>query len=231
MTSPFDKPLDSQPQRAGHEPDVESDPYTDDDPLEAYCVRCRHMVEMLDPDPVWTARGAPGTRGTCPDCGGVIFRMGKTARHDALVRPPAVRIEGARIALGGGRKKAQPATYINYAAADSEFAALLADDLTKAGIHTWIDSGQTVGQDVKWAGGVHPALKEAARMVVVLSASSANDSEVVKAWQFFRQEKKPIALAVRGTLEVPDALRRSPRFNFDADYKTAFRQLLMALSD
>ena len=50
------------------------------EPIEAYCVRCKHMVEMLDPEPVWTSKGTPGTRGVCPDCGTTVFRMGKPRR-------------------------------------------------------------------------------------------------------------------------------------------------------
>src|SRR5215831_16321251 len=97
----------------------EQEAVEEDDPTEAFCVRCKHMVEMESPEPVWTSKGTPGTRGICPDCGTTVFRMGKTEAHDTLVRPAAVRVEGGvKIATSGGRKKAQPATYINYANAD-----------------------------------------------------------------------------------------------------------------
>ena len=42
---------------------------------------------MVDPTAEWTAGGAPGTRGTCPVCGGTIFKMGHTAAHDKLPKP------------------------------------------------------------------------------------------------------------------------------------------------
>jgi|SRR5579859_1955229 len=202
------------------------------EPIEAYCVRCKRMVEMLDAEAVWTSKGSPGTRGTCPDCGTTVFRMGKTPAHDKLVRPAAIRVEGAvKIATGSGRRRAQPATYINYARADSEFATRLAAELENAGVHTWIDSSQAAVQDVKWAGGVHPALKDSARMVVVLSPGNQDSESIKDAWTFFKKEKKPIVLALTGPLEVPDPLRRLPRYDFSGDYKTAFRQLLLALSD
>lgn len=210
----------------------EHDEHDEHEPIEAYCVRCRHMVEIQNPEPVWTSRGTAGTRGTCPDCDTVVFRMGRTPAHEKLVRPVAVRVEGGtKIATTGGRKRAQPATYINFAAADSDFARKLATDLENAGVHTWIEGDATIGQDVKWAGGIHPALKDSARMVVVMSTIAKESESVNKAWSFFKTEKKPIILAVFGTVEVPDALRRSPRFDFSSDYKTAFRQLLAALSD
>src|ERR1043165_8626016 len=91
------------------------------EPIEAYCVKCRHMVEMESPEAVWTSKGTPGTRGVCPDCGTTVFRMGKTPAHDKLVRPAAVRVEGGvKVVTNGGRKRAQPATYINFASADEE---------------------------------------------------------------------------------------------------------------
>src|SRR5438552_3976421 len=138
----------------------EFDHLEDEEENEAYCVRCRHKVTMINPEAVWTAKGTPGTRGLCPDCGTVVFRMGKTAAHDALVRPAAVRVEGGtKTAMSGGRKRAQPATYINYANPDAEFASRLATDLENAGIHTWIDTNQSGSTDIKWAGGLDEIIR------------------------------------------------------------------------
>jgi hypothetical protein len=217
----------------GDTPDYEHEhEELDDDFIEAYCVVCRHMVVMSNAEAVWTSRGTPGTRGVCPDCGTTVFRMGKTHAHDKLVRPAAIRVEGGvKVATGSGRKRAQPATYINYASPDSEFAQKLADDLEKAGIHTWIDAHQNTPGDVKWAGGVHPALKDSVKMVVVLSATAKDAEGVTKAWSFFRDQKRPVMVALVEPIEVPDALRRCPRFDFSQDYIAAFRQLLSALGD
>lgn len=218
-----------------HGDDFDHVGYEDDDLLDetqAYCVKCKTTVIMENPEPVWTRRGAPGTRGVCPECGSTVFRMGMTPAHEKLVRPAAVRVESStKIATDGGRKRAQRATYINYASADAEFASKLATDLENAGIHTWIDLGQPITGEVKWAGGVHPALKDSAKMVVVLSDAARNNDTLAKAWTFFRSQKKPITVAMLGGVEVPDALRRWPRFDFSQDYKRAFRQLLLALSD
>lgn len=202
-----------------------------DEQIEAYCVVCRHMVEISGGEPVWTSKGTPGTRGECSDCGTTVFRMGMTPAHALLTRPPAVRVEGGtKIATDGGKKRALPATYINYAGEDAEFARKLAADLENMGVHTWIDSGQNV-EEVKWASGVHPALKDSARMVVVLSAAAHTAKPVIEAWTFFKTQKKPIVVALVGPAEVPDELRRSPRFDFSRGYKTAFRQLVSALSE
>lgn len=201
--------------------------------IEAYCVACRHMVEMLNPEPVWTSKGTPGTRGTCPDCGSTVFRMGRTPAHDALVRPHAVRVESGIKTAISGRKRAQPATYINYTAADAVFAEKLAADLKSAGIHTWIDTEDPSPDGVRWAGGVHPALRDSARMVVVLSRAALSDQDFASAWAFFKGQKKPITVVTLDDAPVPDTLRRSPRFAFGGEaneQRRAFRQLVSALS-
>ncbi|MCC7206609.1 MAG: toll/interleukin-1 receptor domain-containing protein [Anaerolineae bacterium] len=202
---------------------------------EAYCVRCRHMVEILDPVPVWTSKGTPGTRGVCADCGTTVFRMGKTHAHDALVRPHAVRVETLTKIATSGKRRAQPATYINFARADLEFARRLATDLEHVGIHTWIDTDSEASKDVPWAGGVHPALRDSARMVAILSDAALADKDFGEAWQFFKSQKKPIVLAVIDVLDVPDPLRRSPRFAFSRDnaktYQKAFRQMVIELGE
>jgi DNA topoisomerase I len=55
--------------------------------LEAYCVKCRTKREMQNPQPEFTATGAPGTRGTCPVCGTTLFRMGRTEAHEGMAAP------------------------------------------------------------------------------------------------------------------------------------------------
>ena len=42
---------------------------------------------MQDPKAEFTASGAPGTRGTCPVCGTIMFRMGKTPAHEGMDAP------------------------------------------------------------------------------------------------------------------------------------------------
>ncbi|MBC8098631.1 MAG: toll/interleukin-1 receptor domain-containing protein [Armatimonadetes bacterium] len=195
--------------------------------IEAYCVRCRESVTMEAPQAVWTRKGMPATRGICPICGGTVFRMGATDAHRKSARPTPVAVGD------GDRRKAPTLTrdtvYINYAASEAEFAQSLAADLNNAGIAAWLaepDPGE-----VAWAGGVHPALQECARMVLVLSPDALQDTQVAAGWQFFRGKRKPIVIAQLSTAAAPpDDIRRSPRFDFAADYKSAFRQMLQALS-
>ena len=202
------------------------------EPIEAYCVHCRQKVEMASPTPVWTRRGAPGTRGECLICANTIFRMGRTDAHRSLDRPDLGQMLGdprqPRKAKGRG-SSTRYAAYINYSRTDAEFAARLAEDLAKIGIPTWYapDSGH---EKQNWASGVHPALTECSHMVVVLSDSALVDEEVEQSWSYFRGQRKPVVVAQIMPCEVPDELRTRPRFNFSEDYKTAFREMMQALS-
>ena len=47
--------------------------------MEAYCVKCKSKKEMRDPQAVTLKNGKPATSGSCPDCGGKIFRIGKAS--------------------------------------------------------------------------------------------------------------------------------------------------------
>jgi len=216
---------------AAHEPNIEDEALDAAESVEAYCVKCKEKVEMQEPQAVWTSRGQAATRGTCPTCGTVVFRIGKTAAHASMTAPPPIRVEDTeKLVPNRGRMKQAPATYIAAGSMETEFGARLARELDQAGVHTWYDpSGAAEG--VQWAGGVNPALRDCVRMVVVLSAQSRDSEALTRAWGYFKKEKKPIAVAMMDTVEMPDALRRSPRFDFSKDYRTAFRQLLQTLAD
>jgi hypothetical protein len=192
------------------------------EPVEGYCVRCRETVDFENPVPVWTRKGLPATRGECPNCGGVVFRLGKTDAHDGSDRPEAVEVAGKQ-----RLKLAQETIYINYAPADEEIAEQLAADLQKVGVAVWLHEAEPT--HVNWAGGVHPALKECARMVLVLSPDAIGMETVEAAWRFFREKSKPVLIAQVAPADPPDAVRRSPRFDFAADYRAAFRQLVQSI--
>ena len=143
----------------------------EDEILEGYCVRDKMMVEIENPQAVWTRRGMPATRGECPECGGTVFRMGRTPAHDALQRPEAVLVAG-----GGKRAKlARDTAYIAYAESDESIAEQIAADLEKTGVASWLHD---YGAQVNWAGGVHPALSECGSLVVLLSPAALQSEAV-----------------------------------------------------
>ncbi|MBN1260612.1 MAG: type I DNA topoisomerase [Anaerolineae bacterium] len=61
---------------------------SEDSKFVAYCVKCRTKREMVDPKPVFTAKGQAAVQGHCPECGTKLFRMGKTALHAGMSPPP-----------------------------------------------------------------------------------------------------------------------------------------------
>lgn len=202
------------------------DLYDDYEELEAYCVSCRQKTPIEAPQAIWTRRGAPGLRGTCAMCGTTVIRMGRTPLHDRLKRPDPVQIAPAKI----GRKLSGPVVYLNYSVPDAEFAEILAEDLARAGISTWMPGPE---EDlVQWATGVHPALVECSAMVVILSPLAVKATNVTEALEYFLKTRKPVVVALLHPTPIPDTLRRKPRFDFSGDaYKQPFRQLVAALSE
>ena len=43
---------------------------------EAYCVKDKMKVEIQNPQKITMKNGKPATKGTCPKCGGSVFRIG-----------------------------------------------------------------------------------------------------------------------------------------------------------
>ncbi len=198
--------------------------YDETMPIEAYCVSCKDTVEIEEPLAVWTRRGQPATRGTCPVCGTNVFRMGRTHLHANQKAPDPIEV-----VPGGAKGRGVRAAYIASAITEAEFAQQLGDELQKMGIHVWVDSGEQV-DDTAWSGGVHPALDQCTHLVVILSSFAESTASVREAWEYFRNQRKPVLVAQVEAVEPPDTLRSRPRYDFQTDYKTAFRGLVEMLS-
>lgn len=48
--------------------------------MEGYCMKCKTKREMLDPKQVTTKNGRPMTKGTCPECGTTICKIGSSKK-------------------------------------------------------------------------------------------------------------------------------------------------------
>jgi hypothetical protein len=170
----------------------------------------------------------PVIAGRAPNCGGTVFRMGASHLHEGLERPTAINV--TKVPHNNRPKIAPNTVYVNYHEADEAAARQIADDLNKIGLTTWLHDANP--EEVKWAGGVHPALKDCNRMVFVMSDAALADEGNAQAWQFFKDKRKPIVIAQLQNVDTPDQIRRSPRFDFggESDYKAAFRQMVQALS-
>lgn len=66
----------------GSPPKAAPAPATAGEPaVEAYCLREKKRVQMLDPKPVVTANGGAALSGTCPSCGAALYKLvSRTAR-------------------------------------------------------------------------------------------------------------------------------------------------------
>jgi TIR domain/Domain of unknown function (DUF5679) len=192
--------------------------------IQAYCFHCRQMVTLDEPQAVWTKQGMPTTRGTCPTCGNSAFRLGRTEAHDDSRKPAAVKV-----ASKTRTNLPQEAIYINFAPEDVQMAKQIANDFERIGLACWMH--EIDPPDVEWAGGVHPALKECVRMLLVLSPAAHHEPSIATAWEYFRSKNKVIVVAQVAPADAPDALRRKPRYDFTADYKSAFRQSMRCLTE
>ena len=71
------------------------------DELQGYCLKCKEKRVIQNPIAEWAANGSPGTRGTCPVCGGTIYKQGRTPAHETLPKPePAARQVSKKGAAG-----------------------------------------------------------------------------------------------------------------------------------
>jgi hypothetical protein len=192
------------------------------EPIEAYCVSCKEKRMMQNPEAVWTSQGRPGTQGVCPVCGSNMFRMGRTALHHNLKAPQPVEVVPAK-------SKKISAAYIVADVTQASFADKLGQELKQIGIPVWIDNGEKA-DDTKWAGGIHPAMEQCTHLVVVLSPFATQTISIQDVIKYYLEQRKPIIIAVAEAVEPPESVRSRPRFDFTGDYKTAFRELVAAIS-
>jgi hypothetical protein len=46
--------------------------------IEGYCMKCKAKKEIQNPKQVTAKNGRPMTKGTCPDCGTTICKIGSS---------------------------------------------------------------------------------------------------------------------------------------------------------
>jgi DNA topoisomerase-1 len=75
--------------------------------VEAYCMKCKTKREIIDPQASFNAAGAPVTRGTCGVCGTILYRIGRTAAHEGLVKPEKVNKRSGKLVIVESPAKAK----------------------------------------------------------------------------------------------------------------------------
>lgn len=56
-----------------------------------YCFKCKDKRQILEPQAEWAANGAPGVRGTCEHCGGVVYKAMRVPAHEHLPKPEVIK--------------------------------------------------------------------------------------------------------------------------------------------
>jgi Flp pilus assembly protein TadD len=122
-----------------------------------------------------------------------------------------------------------PVAFFSYCREDSSFALRLAGDLKAAGAKVWVDQ-LDIRPGQRWDRAVEEALKNCARMVVILSPASVNSNNVLDEVSFALEEQKTVIPVICRDCSVPFRLRRLQHVDFRTDYARALQGLLKCLA-
>src|SRR5512136_2579686 len=70
-------------------------------------MKCKTKREIVNPQASFNAAGAPITRGTCGVCGTTLYRIGRTAAHEGLVKPEKVNRRSGKLVIVESPAKAK----------------------------------------------------------------------------------------------------------------------------
>ena len=73
---------------------------------EAYCVKDKKKVEVVNPQKITMKNGKPAISGTCPICGGKVFKIGGLTARAPVQKAPAESRRGLSAALLEWRRRA-----------------------------------------------------------------------------------------------------------------------------
>jgi DNA topoisomerase-1 len=115
----------------------------------AYCVKCRAMRTVLEPQAVYTANGSPGTRGRCPECGTTLFRMGRTPEHEGLPKPePVAKARPVRVKRQAARRAEAPAAPTRRSAGSTHRLVIVESPAKARTVGKFLGSGYVVKASV-----------------------------------------------------------------------------------
>jgi TIR domain len=118
--------------------------------------------------------------------------------------------------------------FFSYSRDDSEFALRLAEDLKAAGASVWLDQ-LDIAPGQRWARAVQDALNSCHRLLVILSPSSVNSTNVEDEVAFALEEHKTVIPVLYRDCQVPFQLRPFQYVDFRTDYNRGFKALLKTL--
>ncbi len=126
--------------------------------------------------------------------------------------------------------KPTSSAFFSYSRVDAEFVIKLARDLRTAGSPVWLDQ-----LDIKpgehWDNAIEDALERAPIMLVVLSPTSVESTNVMDEVSFALDEKKPMIPVLYRDCKIPFRLRRMQYIDFRTDYQHGLATLVGTLNE
>ena len=121
------------------------------------------------------------------------------------------------------------AAFFSYSRDDSSFVVRLARDLKAAGANVWLDQLDIIpGQ--RWDRAVEDALKNCPRLIVILSPTSVESTNVMNEVSFALEKQKTVIPVIYRDCVIPFRLRRLQYVDFKQVYAHGLEELLKVLS-
>jgi hypothetical protein len=121
-----------------------------------------------------------------------------------------------------------PRAFFSYSREDSDFAQRLARDLRAVGAHVWLDQ-LDIHPGERWDRSVEDALAECSRILVILSPSAVDSTNVMDEVSFALEEKKTVIPVLYRDCKIPFRLRRLQYIDCRSDYERGLRGVLTIL--
>src|SRR5438046_2664417 len=151
-------------------------------------------------------------------------RMGATAGVTKAEQP---ELRNHPLAGKLTRSLAKPIqlAFLSYARADAEFVLRLAKDLREGGASVWIDQ-LDIAPGQRWDRAVEDALAKCAQLVVVLSPSAVESTNVMDEVSLALEDGKTVVPVLHRQCKIPFRLRRLQYVDLSLDYKAGHDRLL-----
>jgi TIR domain len=121
-----------------------------------------------------------------------------------------------------------PSAFFSYSRHDSEFVLKLAKDLRAAGARVWLDQ-LDIHPGQRWDSAIEQALADCPHLLVILSPSSVESTNVMDEVSFALEEKKLVIPVLYQDCKIPFRLRRLQYVDARVEYGKGLAELLRML--
>ena len=118
--------------------------------------------------------------------------------------------------------------FFSYSRDDSEFVLNLANNLREAGANVWLDQ-LDIKAGSRWDKSIEDALDEANTLLVILSKTSVESTNVLDEVSFALDESKTVVPVLMEECNIPFRLRRLQFADFTTDFQRGIDTLIEAL--